>query len=119
MYIYIFLSNLIGIFSNLFIFGCAGSSLLCALSLVAVSGSYALGVVHGLLLVVVSLVVKHGFWGTGSVAVAHGLCCSMACGIFQTKDQTGMPCIGRHVVNHWTIIEVLERSKELNPLVVA
>ena len=85
MYIYIFLSNLIGIFSNLFIFGCAGSSLLCALSLVAVSGSYALGVVHGLLLVVVSLVVKHGFWGTGSVAVAHGLCCSMACGIFQNQ----------------------------------
>ena len=28
------------------------------------------------------LVVEHGLWSTGLVAVAHGLSCSQACGIF-------------------------------------
>ena len=39
-------------------FGCAGSSLLCGLSLVVERGGYSL-VVCGLLIVVVSLVVDH------------------------------------------------------------
>jgi len=43
-----------------FLSGCAGSSLLLGLSLVAVSGVYSLFVVHGLLIVVVSLVAEQG-----------------------------------------------------------
>ena len=36
---------------------------------------------HELLIAVASLVGQHGLWGTGSIAVAHGLSCSEACGI--------------------------------------
>ena len=46
---------------KLFIFGCAGFSLLCGLfSLVEVNGGYSLVVVHGLLSVVASLLAQHG-----------------------------------------------------------
>ena len=44
----------------LFIFGCAGSSLLRGLSLVAVSRGYCLVVMCGLLVAMPSLVVEHG-----------------------------------------------------------
>ena len=73
-------------FIYLLIFGCAGSSLLSGLSLVAV---------HGLLTAVASLVADHqlqgirasgvsapGLWSTGPIVVAHGQSCSTACGIF-------------------------------------
>ena len=43
----------------LFIFGCAGSSLLCGLSLVAESESYSLVAVCRLLIVVASFVAEH------------------------------------------------------------
>ena len=48
------------------LFGCGGSSLLPELSQVAVSRGFSLGVVLGLLIVVASLVAKHG-------SRAHGL----------------------------------------------
>ena len=41
-------------------FGCAGSSLLCGLSLVAARGGYSLVAVHRFLIVVSSLVAEHG-----------------------------------------------------------
>ena len=41
------------------IFGCAGSSFLCRLSLVVESGGYTVAAVVGLLIVVASLVAKH------------------------------------------------------------
>ena len=44
-----------------------------------------------LLVVVVSLVGAPRLWSTGSVVVAHGLSCSMACGIF--PDQGLNPCL--------------------------
>ena len=72
----------------LFIFGCAGSSSLHGLSVVAVSRAYNSVVVFGLLTVVASLVVEHvGTWAldTGSVSVAHGLRWSMACGSFSDQ----------------------------------
>ena len=73
--------------------------------------------VHGLLIAAASLVVEHGLWAlglssslalysTGSIVVAHGLGCSLACGISQTRDQTCVSCIGRQVVNHWTTKEI-------------
>ena len=44
---------------NLFIFGCAGSSLMLRLSLVVASRGYSLVAVHGLLIVVAFLVAEH------------------------------------------------------------
>ena len=32
----------------------------------------------------------------------HGLNCSAACGVSQTRDQTRVPCTGRQILNHWT-----------------
>ena len=43
----------------LFTFGCAGSSLLCGLSLVVESEGYSLVAVRGLLIAVASLVAEH------------------------------------------------------------
>ena len=40
-----------------------------------------------------SVVAAPGFWNTGSVVVAHGLSCSMACGIFLTRDRTMSPAL--------------------------
>lgn len=37
-----------------------------------------------------------------SVAVAHGLSCSVACGDFLTRDRTHVSCISRPVLYHWT-----------------
>ena len=45
----------------LFIFGCAGSSLMLGLSLIAASGSYSLAEVLGLLIVGASPVAGRGF----------------------------------------------------------
>ena len=66
----------------IFIFGCAGFSLLHRHSLVATSRSYSLLAVHGLLVEVTSLV-----WNMCSVVVAHRL----SCGIF--PDQGLNPCL--------------------------
>ena len=44
----------------LFIFGCAGSLLLCGLSLVLGTRGYSLAVAYRLLIVVASLAAKHG-----------------------------------------------------------
>ena len=52
------------------------------LSLVAVSGGYSLVAVHGLLIVMASLVVELGLQsGQASIVLVHGLSCSAACGI--------------------------------------
>ena len=54
------------------------------------------------------------FSSFGSLALEHRLSscgtkafsCSMACGIFWTRDQTCIPHIGRRILNHWTTREV-------------
>ena len=87
----------------LFIFGCAGSLLLCRLC----SGCSEQGlliVVSGLLIAVASLVVEHrlqrarasvvvapGLQSSGSIVAAHGLSCSMTCGIFLVQGLK--PCL--------------------------
>ena len=63
---------------------------ICGFSLVAVSRSYSLAVVFGLLIVAASLVAEHRLPGaqatvavhTDSVLVVHGLGCPVACGTF-------------------------------------
>ena len=58
----------------LFIFGCAGSLLLCPLFLDVVSAGYSLVAVCGLLVAVASLVAQPGLWGMWvSEVVACGL----------------------------------------------
>ena len=41
----------------------------------------------------------------GSVVVARGLSCPVACRI-PTRDRTHVPCIGRRILNHWSTREV-------------
>ena len=50
--------------------------------------------------------VMHGLSSLGSVAVAHRLSCSAACGIFQTRDWAHVRCTGRPILIHGTIREV-------------
>ena len=79
-------------FLNLFIFGCVGSLLpaACRLSLVVVSGGYSSLRCAGFSLRWLLLLRSTGLWSAGSTVVAHGLCCSAACGIF--LDQGSNPC---------------------------
>ena len=73
-------------------------------SLVSANGGYSLAAVLGLLIVVASLVAKHGLQGrqasvavapglqsTGSIVVVQRLSCSTACGIF--LDQGSKLCL--------------------------
>ena len=62
-------------FFNNFIFGCAGSSLLCGFSFVVVCGGYSLGEVCGLLTAAASLVGEKGVGSRAqaSIAAACGL----------------------------------------------
>ena len=60
------------------------------LSLVAASWGCPLVAVHRLLIAVPSLVQSMGSRHAGSAVTAHGLCCSMGCGIF--PDQGSNPC---------------------------
>ena len=100
-------------FNNLFIFifGCIGSSLPRGL-FSAESGGYSLVVPRELLIMVASLVSKHGLWvcGTqqlllvGSTVVVHRLWCSVACGI--SLDQGLNLCLlHQQVDSHWATRE--------------
>ena len=69
--------------------------------------------VCGPLTAVASLAADHRPWvcrlqwwlHLDSVAVALGLRCSEARGASRTRDQTGVPCIARWILNHWTTRE--------------
>ena len=69
-------------------------------SLVAASRGYSLVPVHGLLIVMASLIVEHGSSAWASVGVAHGLSCFAACGIF--LEQGLNPCL-----LHWPVDSLL------------
>ena len=60
------------------------------LFLLAACEDYSLVVVHGLLVVVASLVTKHGWNSTDSVVEMHQLSCPKVCGIF--PDQGSKLC---------------------------
>ena len=71
------------------------------LSLAAVSGGYSLVAVHGLLIVVASLVGELGLQGgQASVVLLH-------VESPWSRDRTHVPCIDRQILNHWTTREVL------------
>ena len=73
-----------------------GGLLLCVfvavhgLSLVAVSGVYSLGAMHGLLTGMASLVSEHG----ASVVMAQGLVAPPHVESSWTRDQICVPCVG-------------------------
>ena len=61
------------------------------LPLVVVNRGYSLVAVSGLLIAVASLAMEHRLWGAwASVAVAHGLSCPVAYGVF--LHQGSNPC---------------------------
>ena len=64
-----------------------------------------------------SVVVARGIQSTGSVAVAHGLSCSAACGIFPEQGWNHVPCIGRWILNHCATREALRKNISLNAVV--
>ena len=78
------------------------------LSLVAASRGYSLVIVCRFLFAVVFLVADHRFqacglpwlWLTGLVTLLH-------VESSQTRDRPHVPCIGRHIPNHWVSREVL------------
>ena len=53
-----------------------------------------------------SVVVAHRLYSAGSVVVVHGLVALWHVGSSQTRDQTCVPCLGRHILNHYTTREV-------------
>ena len=59
----------------------------------------------------VLLLWSKGLVYVASVVVVHGLSCLAVCEVsflvsFQARDQTCVPCVGRWILNHWTIREV-------------
>ena len=73
-------------------FGCAVSLLPCAFPLDAVSGSYSLLVVLGLLVVTASLVAEHGLQGMrASAFAAQGFRCPAAWEIFSDQGSNRCP----------------------------
>ena len=87
-------------FSILFIFGCPESSLPHGFFLVAVSGSYSLLQCTSFLLWWL-LLCSMGSRHMGSVVAAHGLSCSMACGIF--LNQGSNPCPLHWQADSWSL----------------
>ena len=65
--------------------------------------------VHRLLAAVASLVEEPGVYSMGS-AVSHEFSYPAACGIFPTRDGTCVPCIGRHIRNHWTTRKIPKQA---------
>ena len=99
----------------LFIFSCEGLRFSAGFSLVVASGDYFLGVVHGLLIVVASLIAERGLNSTqasvvvspglqskGSGVVEHRLVAVQHVGPSWIRDWTHVFCIGRWILNHWT-----------------
>ena len=88
VFIYLFIYLLI----YLFIYGCVGSSFLCeGFLLVVASGGHSSSRCAGLSLSRPLLLRSTGSRRAGSVVVAHGPNCSVACGIF--PDQGSNPCL--------------------------
>ena len=44
----------------------------------------------------------------GLSSVVHKLSCSTACGSSGTREATSVPCIARHILDHWTTREAPE-----------
>ena len=82
-----------------YLFGCAGSLLLCRDFLWLQWVGATLVVVRRLLIVAASCCRARELWHTGLVAPSH-------VGSSWTRDQTHVLCTGRQILNHWTTGEV-------------
>ena len=81
------------------------------LSLGVVTRELLVVMVCGLITAVASPCRARALGAWASVVVAHGLSCSVACGI-QIRDWTHVPCIGRWTLNHLITREVPEFFKK-------
>ena len=77
------------------------------LSLVVASRDYSLIVEHGLKGAWGSVVLAPGLQSAGSVGMAPGLGCFVACGIFLNQGWNQCPLHWQQFLNHWTTREVL------------
>ena len=77
------------------------------LSLVVASGGHSSSRCMGLSLSRPLLLRSTGSRCAGSVIVAHGPSCSMACGIFPDQGSNLCPRIGRQILNHCATREAL------------
>ena len=77
------------------------------LSLVAESGGFSSLRCTGFSLWLLVLLRSTGSRHAGSVVVAHGLSCSVACGIFPDRGSNLCPLHGRRILNHCATREVL------------
>ena len=78
----------------------------CRLFLVVTSRGYTVVVMCGLLIAEASLVAEDRLSSLASVVAVHWLHCPRACGIFLYQGSNRVPCIGRRILNLWTIREV-------------
>ena len=112
-------------FIYLFLFDCAGSSLLCGLFSSSGDRGPLFVEVPGCPTAVASLVTEHrlqgtrasvvvarGFQSTGSIVVTQGLSCFAACGIF--LDQGSNPCL-----LHWQAILYYRATREAPEVVLS
>ena len=89
--LYVSILFFLKLFIYLFIYGCVGSLFLCeGFSLVAASGGHSSSRCAGLSLLRPLSLRSTGSRCAGSVVVAHGPSCSVACGMF--PDQGSNPC---------------------------
>ena len=73
--------------------------LCCYVGFSLVARGHSLVVVHGLLIMVASLVAEHELWGERAfIAVAHRISCSQYVGSSLTRDRTCVSCIGRQIL---------------------
>ena len=63
------------------------------------SEGYSLVAVHGLPIVEAALVVEHRLWGTGSIAVAHGVV-PQHVGSSWIRGRTRIVCIDKQILYH-------------------
>ena len=109
----------------LLIFGCAGSSLLrrflssCGEQGHSPVAAYWL-LIEGLLLWSTwalghegLLAAAPGLWSMGSIAAAHRLSCSEACGIPRMGGQSNVSCIGSRILHYWAAMEAVNKSLEI------
>ena len=82
----------------------------------AASRHYSLVGVRGLLIAMASLVVEYRLQGMqASVAVAQGLqstglVAPRHVGVLPNQGRTGIPCIARQILNHWTTWSALQSA---------
>ena len=104
-----FLTSIFGFFAfiYLFIFGCSESSLLNSGFLQLQQAGATLQLQCAGFSLLWLLLLWSSLCSMASVAVCPGIVALRHVESSRSRNQTGVPCIGRQIVNHWTTREVL------------